>query len=228
MQHKWLVTRTPHTNIYSSNSRTAIVGRSPIRLSIYDKLVQASSRESPTQQSLLAQSRWEGRIPHSATRVEYQLRAAFLESKGIRSLEDYLVHRADLAQFLTHRWVRICSRKPVKNNTARSPVHPDWLAVQRGFHHVYGNARGLPLAPLPRGAVDLIRLRRQLVGAAVSLAVRQRRFPGTVDQLHGQVGQELRAVLPDDEALHERLQRRAAELGIEIPCPGAPDGDGRG
>lgn len=101
------------------------------QIRVYDKRLEVEHQ--PEKMLLLIQTRWGGRYPACATRVEFQVGSEGLRDLGISTLDDYEKKRASLFHYLTHDWFRITDTAPKDNHHSRIETSAIWTTVQEAF-----------------------------------------------------------------------------------------------
>ncbi|NOY40700.1 MAG: replication initiation factor domain-containing protein [Planctomycetes bacterium] len=176
----WIVSRARQRDLYESGvflsshkagriSTGFAVGKSPLRLRVYDKLIE--SRRSPEKLALLEARRW-GYMPEKATRVEIQLSRAKLKQYGVDTVEDWIAKRATIVDQLTCNWFRLTDGPVDRNHANRTPTHPVWKEAREAFFQWCKGARNMVLEPLPKLHVDMSKQMKQIVGMFIGIFAR--------------------------------------------------------
>lgn len=145
------------------------IGKSPLRLVIYDKLLEVSRNVDKL--ALLKANRWGG-LPDVATRVELQLRRAKLKQFGVETVDDWLHKRSAIIDKLTADWLRFTDGPVDRKHARRTPTLPLWERTREAFRGWTGLSVGADLTPLPIGHSDTRKLVAQLVGLGLGILVR--------------------------------------------------------
>jgi len=180
-QDRRYITRANDRGCHESSGISIYLGKSPLRLRIYDKAAEMRSCCDPLKMYFMVMLRWAGVIPEEAIRVEFELRRESLKDHGVDTPEDYFRKRADLAAYLCGEWVRFTAAAVDRTNTTRATVLPLWQTVADGFKAWAGEPAGLPLTPLEPGKVDVRQLERQGAGVFLTAAVLSGKA-GTVEE----------------------------------------------
>jgi hypothetical protein len=107
------------------------------QIRIYDKRLEVEHQ--PEKQIILVETRWGGRLPQYATRVEFQIGAEDLRDLGIQTLEDYKKKRHSLYEYFTHDWFRMTDQSPKDNHHSRLETASVWKRVQNAFNEWTGS-----------------------------------------------------------------------------------------
>jgi len=170
-QDRRYITRAKDRGCHESSGISIYLGKSPLRLRIYDKRAEIVSGCDPLKTANMLDKRWHGMFPQAAIRVEFELRREALKEHGIDTPDDYFCKRADLAAYLCNEWIRFTVDAVDRANTTRATVLPLWLTVADGFRAWTGEPAGLLLTPLEPGYVNVEQLERQGVGVLLTAAV---------------------------------------------------------
>ena len=159
----------PEMNLVSKKQMGFSAGKSPMRLSVYDKYAERLGKADDLYNQALIDRRWYGEMPRFATRVEYQMRRRWLLSQGIHSPMDFLGTCGSLCQKGTCEWFRITTDPVDRDNKhqSRSEVHPIWHGIQRGFETVFGEPE-VSLRPISRQKISATKLLEQARGCLAS------------------------------------------------------------
>ncbi|QDV79871.1 hypothetical protein [Botrimarina mediterranea] len=217
----WLVTRAksrsrhqgilPATSYASGQRDTGFcVGKSPLLLRIYDKLLDAM--RDPVKMEIMATSRWLG-IPDVATRIEFQLGRGRLKKLGVDTVEDWIAKRADVVQYLTASWFRLTSGPVDRRHSDRTPNHPAWEAAATLFAECYGAPVGADLTPLPTLAIDPSQRVNVAVGV-LKTAIVEFGYPIATNPDFLAVATDLIAAIIADRNMAEEIVRRTIEKGL--------------
>lgn len=195
---------------YGREKTSFHVGANRKKVRVYDKLRE--TRHQPEKRALMIARRWEEE-PDAATRVEFQLRREALKELGVDTVEDYFEKRAAIAWKLCTDWFRLTDGPVDRKHPERSQVLPLWWEVARAFADWAGDSIEVDLSPLPKGAVDLSHLKKQLYGLAQSVLVRsERRVLSPEDFAHE--GMDLLLSLAEDRDVAAEFRRKALLLGL--------------
>ncbi len=154
-----------------STSKTVILGKDPLSVSIYDRLAVVKRKPYHRElMDLMMHRRWNGIIPSHATRIEFRLRRDALKRFGIDKPYDYFKIRGDLVHHLCHKSFRFTEQTVDRRNTTRATILPLWHDVANGFAHWAGRTVGGPLRPLPKKPANVSHLIRQAYGLVQRIA----------------------------------------------------------
>jgi hypothetical protein len=163
--HFVTLARNVHPNInYVMDKVTGFVaGKSPIRLSVYDKIAERMGKADALYLRALIDRRWYGVTDlDAASRIEYQMSRRWLSEKGITSPQEFIAQRGTLCEELTHNWFRLTGKRVDRRNKhqSRAQTHRIWEGIQQGFLDVFGKPEGR-LAPIRRDKVSPTKLSEQ-------------------------------------------------------------------
>jgi hypothetical protein len=177
---------------------TLYFGRPPLRCRIYDKRAEILARCSPSKLCAMVFRRWGDRMPDVATRVEFEMHREALAKRGIDSVEDYFLKRADLIHYLAHDWLRLTAVKVDRENKnqSKTPTLAHWLMVQNGFQEWTGTPRGLPLDPLPKERVSVTQLIKQIRGVGKRAGKDQGKTFANTEELLTYINEQVRRIAP--------------------------------
>lgn len=153
------------------------VGKSSrLRVLIYDKLLECRTNQDAVYGQAMIQRRWGGRIPLSASRVEWQMGRPWLKQFGLDQSDSILDRLSDLYAKLTDETggaFRITDRVPDRANQhqSRGESHPAWRRIVAIGRETMGNATQ-PLVRLDRSNLDESRAIKQVAGLITSIADR--------------------------------------------------------
>ena len=177
------------------------------QIRIYDKLLEVEHQ--PEKMMILIHTRWGGRLPQCATRVEYQIGSEDLRKLGIVTLEDYKNKRCSLFEYLTHNWFRMTDTEPTKNHHDRTETSNVWKIVQTAFSRWTGKqieALKFRVDQIP----DYSQLSKQAIGCISSIAaLKDIEFDDTETLAHYLGG--LFQVLLKSEDLKQILEKTEAK-----------------
>jgi len=220
----WVVSRARQRDAYESgvfisNHKTGrhstgfAVGKSPLRLRVYDKLTE--SRKSPEKLALLEATRW-GCIPARATRVEFQLSRTKLKQFGVDSVEDWVTKRATILDKLTHDWFRLTDGPVDVKHANRASVHPIWEKTRQAFFEWCDGPRDEPLMPLPKLHVDMSKQVKQMIGMFTGICARVGKDIKDNEHYYREFLFAIRDVV-GDRNMSSEVHRKALESGNPIP-----------
>ncbi len=204
---KRYITRTKSKGTHESSGKSFYLGTPPLVIQAYDKLAEVNTKANPTKKLAMIEYRWNGAIPASATRIEFQLRRDAIKSRGINSVEDYFEKRADLIFYLTHKWIRFLETIPDRKNKNQSkiPTLEIWKNIQNSFQNFAGQKKGISLAPLDKEKADVRQLLKQGLGVLESAAAHKGKNFSSWDGFQNFICSQLKAI--------------AAEKGLFESCP---------
>ncbi|MCG8585953.1 MAG: hypothetical protein MI757_14695 [Pirellulales bacterium] len=141
------VTRARKAAIYEDNyefTGLAVgVGKSTsLNVRIYDKLTEVKDDEFKL--GLMVDRRWGGKLPETATRVEFEIKRDTLrEQFDIGSIEELWTALPSIAEWLTHSWFRVTDQKVDRenDNQNRAGASRRWQQVQQLFAEVFAGDR---------------------------------------------------------------------------------------
>jgi len=130
----------PNINFVTNKVTGFAAGKSPMRLSVYDKYIERLGKADALYNQALIDRRWYGEIRENATRIEYQMHRRWLLDQGINTPQDFLDRRGALCEKLSHDWFRITAEPVDRRNKhqSRAALHPMWIGVQRAFVTIFG------------------------------------------------------------------------------------------
>ncbi|QDU56745.1 hypothetical protein [Aeoliella mucimassa] len=187
------------------------IGKSPLRLVVYDKLEETS--HNPYKRGLLISRRW-GKLPEAAIRIEIQLRRAKLTQFGVDTVDDWISKRSAIISKLTQDWLRLTDGPVNRKHPKSTPNHTDWELMRERFKDWTGLSVGADLTALPKGHIDSSKQIAQVVGIFIGMYARiskviednEQFFREVLADLQGGVGKRNMAI---------EVDRKALELGVE-------------
>ena len=186
------------------------VGKSPLRLRVYDKLLESS--KSPEKLALLVARRW-GTRPVKATRVEVQISREKLKQLGVDSVEDWISKRTAILEKLTTSWFRITGGPVERNHADRSAENPIWTRTRNAFSEWSGARLSSELDPLPKLEIDTSKQMAQILGSFVGMFARVGKQIADNEMFFREVEFAIRDTVGRREMAAE-VRRRALELGV--------------
>lgn len=163
---KWNVTgrnedENPAETIYFGDKS------SPIKLRIYDKLMELKNNE--IKQQLVRTRIWKGVTPTYSTRVEFQIAgAAIVERFGVMSLTDIEAQMGNICAYLTEDWFRLVTETNTKVNQDRIETDEIWERVQSVFRAWAGISIRKPEKRI-KPAPEMRRLQQMFYGVISSI-----------------------------------------------------------
>jgi hypothetical protein len=199
--HFVTLARHVHPNVdYVSEIITGFTaGKSPMRLSVYDKIQERLGKVDRLYLQGLIDRRWYGAIPQAAVRVEYQMRRRWLLEQGIATPDDFLKRCGALSAKLTHDWFRI-TEKPVdraNKHQSRAETHPIWKGIQAAFAGMFGEPEA-DLVPIRRDKIMPTELAKQARGCLVNCLL-QMGMPLESYEQFAEMSRRLLLALPPSE-----------------------------
>lgn len=170
VRERRFITRIKRLKEIEHYTRTLRFGSHPMSMTIYDKLGEVRAKRDPALLDLMVARRWHGETPRRAIRIEYRLGRQKLKEFGVSSPADYYRLRADVAGYLTHKWLRFTSGPVDWRNPSRAEILPEWQVVADGFAAWTGQPSGKVLAPLPPAPVDISQTIRAMHGLLEKVA----------------------------------------------------------
>lgn len=157
---------------YASGGITVQFGKYPLMLRIYDKKAEVMKKNNPTQMLGMLINRWDGEIPESSIRVEFELGREFLKKKGVDSVEDYHRKRAALLSYLTHDWMRFTQDQVDRENKNQSKARtlPIWEKIREAFLDWAESDPNVSLAPLDKSKANVSHLIKVVAGVTRTAA----------------------------------------------------------
>jgi hypothetical protein len=166
------------------------------QIRVYDKRQEVEHQ--PEKMLILVQTRWGGRLPEYATRVEFQIGSEDLRILGIATLDDYEQKRYSLFEYLTHEWFRMTDAAPTQNNHSRLATSGVWEIVQGAFKNWTGK-RIASLKFTPDKLPDQSHLSKQAIGCIDSMiALRDIQFEDMETLKHHLKAEFAKAVESED------------------------------
>jgi hypothetical protein len=153
----------PYINYVTNDVTGFSAGIAPIRLSVYDKIMERMGKSDALYLQALVDRRWYGGHGlQSATRIEYQMHRRWLVEQGISTPDDFLRLRGSLCEKLTHEWFRLTEKHVDRRNKhqSRAAIHPIWKGIQQSFATIFGLPDG-PLVRIRREKVMPMKLSKQ-------------------------------------------------------------------
>jgi hypothetical protein len=205
----------PNVNFVSEEVSGFTAGKSPIRLTAYDKRLEQMGKSDQLYLRALIDRRWYGSAPKAATRIEYQMLRRWLLEQGISTPEDFLNRCGSLCEKLTFDWFRLAAQPVDRKNKHqdRSEIHPIWRGIQVGFATVFGQPEG-PLVPVRRDKILPMELAKQGRGCLAN-GLLQMAMPFETYGEFSEMCRRLLLAIPssDSEAADfmDELQRRKME-----------------
>ncbi|WP_437229785.1 hypothetical protein SH661x_001622 [Planctomicrobium sp. SH661] len=138
------------------------VGRRDVICRVYDKVFQLE-RFHPERLEVMREA-WGVANDVPVTRIEYQLRGAWLRSYKVRSVDDFEARSRAVVEYLTETWFLLADYDG--HNKDRRHILPVWKRVQAVFRSVFGRRRKRMRKAEP--AVDP-KTTNRLIKTAVSL-----------------------------------------------------------
>ncbi len=167
--------RTKSIFLQPSGLNGVAVGQgSAVQIRIYDKLKELHLKSESYQMEMIAK-RWGGELPKSATRIEYQIRRAFLAQYGIKSADEVLKRLPDIVsritQFESHPTFAVTTEPPDRENNhqSRASINPHWAGVVRRFQEGIGKSLN-PLKRVEGGMLNNQKACKMIMGFATSSA----------------------------------------------------------
>jgi hypothetical protein len=203
------------------------------QLRIYDKLAECRDL---AKRGWLAKMRWGGSVPDAATRVEFQLRRAFLTAEKckpgedgnlgrpvIDTVEDYFKHRAELARYLCTRWVHFFEDGFDARQPSRGVTLALWRRVIDDFQAWAGSSRLHRHKPMTRAEMPIEDLLKQAKGCIESAAARCGMVPTRADDLVYFTAENLWPLIDADA---DNLENKVARKMKHSIAPVAVNDDG--
>ncbi|MDA7978988.1 MAG: hypothetical protein MPJ50_09500 [Pirellulales bacterium] len=204
-----------HKNLVNDVSSSVTVGKRPLRLVIYDKLLELNRRKDSLYAQTLIQRRWGGSMPEAATRVEFQTSREKLKAYGISSPADLREKLGAMFAKLGTEWFRITSQhvESRTKNQSRAETLPLWSAIIKAGEVFFG----LPVAdlrPIDRRKIKPNRALRSgrgfIASALIQLGVTWKSYPEFLDKaasalLH--IGLEPEHWLEDQQSFLAKTER---------------------
>jgi hypothetical protein len=161
----------------------------------YDKALELRERTDPRKLEVIQEKRWGGKIPETATRVEFQLRRDPLrEQFDVQSVEDLFAKLPAICVWLTQEWLRLTDDKPDRDNgnEDRTPAGAVWQKVGEAFKAWTGAvvaevAKRVKRCPVPGRLMDQARGCLESVMAVMGI------MPLDADEFVSAAGQVMRA-----------------------------------
>lgn len=152
-----------------------------IMLRIYDKAYEVRKDERKLEHMI--EKRWGGRMPETATRVEFQLRRESLKSLGIDTLSDWMENKGGVIRYLVERWVRFVEPFD-KNHYDLAKVHPLWERVASSMIRVADGTDSEPAKRTQRAKKPVsAQLTSMVLGCLTSMAAMSGKQLETVQDL---------------------------------------------
>ncbi|PQO43514.1 hypothetical protein C5Y93_22945 [Blastopirellula marina] len=168
-----------HMSLETINSFA--IGKEPL-CRIYDKALEQTERNNPEKFAAMVQNRWNGVVPETAARIEWQLRRETLKEFGINTIEDWKEKRTGVFRYLFD-WLRFIDagdREFDRRNPERFPTLPIWETALEAFKHWGGQSdSSVARAKAEKGKASPALLRNMIGGCGMSIIAQ------TWDHWHG-------------------------------------------
>lgn len=175
---------------------------------IYDKRLEVEHQ--PEKMMILIQTRWGGRYPDCATRVEFQIGAEDLRDLSIQTLQDYRQKRSALFTYLSQDWFRMTDTAPKNNHHSRIETANVWKTVQEAFKAWTGQESSQPLVLRADTFPDYSHLAKQAIGCVGSIiALKDITFDNTETLKHHLKAQMCKLIENEDlEAILKKIEHK--------------------
>ena len=218
---KRFVTSATTWNSYDGKDGTtgfSMGSSSRVRLNVYDKRHEASTKQSNDYLRGMIDRRWGGELPKQATRIEFQIQKQWLDGYGYRDADSVLVGLPDIMHKLTgdgsRAFVRFTESMVDRENKhqSRAETLPVWRNIIKEAQRQLGEPQH-ELKPIQRGSISNKRSHRVIRGLLTQLAATRgeaiENFDDALEQLR-----KLEAMEGDgDEAWADTWERKAREAG---------------
>ena len=177
------------------------------QIRVYDKRLEVEHQ--PEKMLILIQTRWGGRYPACATRVEFQVGSEGLRDLGIVTLDDYEKRRSSLFHYLTHDWFRMTDIAPKDNHHSRIETAAAWTTVQEAFSVWTGRA-SCTLAHKIDTRPDYSQLAKQAIGCVGSIIALKNITFDDVETLRHHLKAEIWNMLnkEDMSLIHKQIEHK--------------------
>ncbi|MCX5659618.1 MAG: hypothetical protein NTW19_07835 [Planctomycetota bacterium] len=200
------------------NSTGFTFGADQCRVRVYDKLLEV--RTSGSKMAVLLFRRWGG-LPECATRVEFQLRRERLRELQVATVNEWLLRRAGVVDYLCDDWFRLTKEVPDRENrnTARCEMADVWKTVRQAFVDWAGRgptAKRTPLPPAIAGQALVL----QAIGCFVRFFVEQGKEIDHNDEFTTLLLDEIEGFFKEGHEMPETMRAKRFELeskGLVLP-----------
>ncbi|MBI1348988.1 hypothetical protein GC163_22175 [bacterium] len=190
-----------------------------LKLTIYDKLRETFAKKSEAYQQAMIQTRWGGKVPASATRIEYQIRRGwFADKEGFKTTQGVLDRLADvishITRFESHPPFVLTSTVPDRKgrHQDRAEVLPDWRRAIEAMRELAGQPRR-PVERLNRSMMTAIKSVQNAIGYILTAASQLELVVENVGDLEAVFHELLECNAIDDEVLSLKWSDKARRAG---------------
>lgn len=194
-----------------------------IRIGAYDKLLETQRNDA--KRAVMVERRWNGETPESATRVEFQVRRAYLKEFSAHSPDDWIRLRGGVLKYLCEKWFRFTEAAPDVRNGHQERATPWSLWVKITASMLNACETVEPVGRKIEQKIDFKALRQQARGVLATLYACSQFDPSQifsasiVDDFLGFVAEELcnAGEQLDPEQLLRKVTRKRLEFRASNP-----------
>lgn len=171
------------------------IGAAPA-LTIYNKREECTD---PAVLAMLVERKWGGECPEIVTRAEFRLRSEFLREgrwlpfeqrrskcrrvKVVQTVADWIAHRVQVVEYLTHRWVRFVNEGFDRRHTERAENASFWSIICEGIVKLWDRITGHTPAFEYSRVTDETMIRQAIGCLSRAVAMRRTQIEGSEDFL---------------------------------------------
>ena len=191
--------------------------QSRCKLNVYDKLAETKKKDE-LYQLAMQQNRWGGRVPKSATRIEYQLRKPWLDQFCLTTTEHVLKLLPAIVARLTELEKRpffaLTAQAVDRKNKhqSRCPRLPAWIKAVRTFQDLAGEPSE-PLKRVQRSRIDGRKGTLSAVGYLQSIAAQSGRCVSNASDLIEFLREQIDRNEITDADLQIKWEKKARKAG---------------
>lgn len=181
----------------------------PLKVAFYDKV--AELKKDKVKQALFREIWGDG--VEVVTRCEFKMRREFLADCGVKTVEDYLVHRRQILAYLSRHWFRLTEDPVEKNHTIRARMWSTWAALVKAIETKFGVPR-TQVVRLHPVRCDARQLEQQVIGCLATVVAWKRGRDLTAAEALDTLSCEMVRIFGNVEGLdfRERVAKAVAKV----------------
>lgn len=201
-----------------------------VDLVIYDKRGEVLSKKPEVYLNAMMQNRWGGRIPQTATRIEYQFRRQWFSDLGLNTVLDIQAKLpeiiAKITQFDNHPFFVLTDRVPDRKgrHQNRAGVLPTWRQAVECMRERAGQPMA-KLRRLDRSMMNATKALQNAVGYTLTAMAQLEMYAGNRDDVVNGFADLLRRSAIDDESIGQKWGEKARRAGTFGTVSEFPFGD---